>query len=179
VGTLHLYDDGGYLLEFDWTMNTLQEDAFLNLAPAAAMDPPAAPITRLNILIVEDDFASRLLLKKLLGRVGECHSAADGEEGVTKFTAALTAGTPYDLVCLDIMLPKLDGQLVLQEMRKLEAQRGVVSSRGAKILMVTAMVDMKNVMAAYRSLCDGYLSKPVTGAALNQALQELGFSKPA
>jgi two-component system chemotaxis response regulator CheY len=159
-------------------MNSLPADAFWNSAPPAN-EPLAASSPRLRILIVEDDFASRLLLQKLLGRVGECHLAVDGQEGVAKFAEALTAGTPYDLVCLDIMLPKLDGQQVLQEMRRLEAERGVVSSRGAKIVMVTAMVDMKNVMSAYRSLCDGYLSKPVTGAALNQALHELGFAKPA
>lgn len=136
---------------------------------------PRSPSLRPRVLIVEDDFASRRLLQRLLSRVGECDIAVDGHEGVLAFQEALNAGQPYHLVCLDIMMPKLNGQDVLKQMRDLESQRGVLSSQGSKIIMITALGDMKNVMSAYHSLCDGYIAKPITSGDLSGVLRELKF----
>lgn len=127
----------------------------------------------MKILIVEDDFASRLILQKLLSAQGECHIAVNGQEAVEVFRAALEAQQPYQLVCLDIMMPKMDGQSALREMRAAEEAKGILSTSGAKIVMVTALQDMKNVMTAYESLCDGYLPKPISRASVNEVLQQL------
>lgn len=130
---------------------------------------------KLRVLIVEDDFASRRLLQKIFTPLAEVHVSVDGCEAVTAFEDALSTDQPYHLVCLDIMLPKLDGQDVLKEIRRLESQRGVLSTQGAKVIMVTALKDMKNVMSAYNSLCDGYVAKPITRAGLNQTMVNLGL----
>jgi two-component system chemotaxis response regulator CheY len=127
----------------------------------------------MKVLIVEDDFSSRLLLQMLLTKYGECHIAVNGTEAVLAFRMALDAGKPYDLICLDIMMPEMDGQAALKEMRALEEARGIVSTHGAKIIMTTALGDVKNVAAAYQELCDGYLVKPIDKAKLIGLLDEL------
>ncbi len=127
----------------------------------------------LRVLVVEDDFTSRLLLQKLLAPYGEVHIAVNGKEAVSAFGGALEAGQPYDLVCLDIMMPEKDGHEALREMRALEESRNIPSTQGSKIIMTTALEDVKNVAAAYDELCDGYLVKPIEKAKLMALLLEL------
>jgi two-component system chemotaxis response regulator CheY len=131
----------------------------------------------MKVLIVEDDFSSRLLLQMLLTKYGECHITVNGREAVLAFRMALDAGRPYDLICLDIMMPEMDGQAALKEVRALEEARGIVSTHGAKIIMTTALGDVKNVSAAYQELCDGYLVKPIDKAKLIGLLAELKVLK--
>ena len=127
----------------------------------------------MKVLIVEDDFGSRLLLQKLITQYGECRTAVNGREAVLAFHMALDAGQPYDLICLDIMMPEMDGRAALKEMRAMEEARGIASTHGAKIIMTTALGDIKDVAAAYRELCDGYLLKPIEKAKLIGLLDEL------
>jgi two-component system chemotaxis response regulator CheY len=127
----------------------------------------------MNVLILEDNFICRVALQKLLSPYGECHVAAQGHEAVEAFEMALNAGQSYDLVCLDILMPGLDGRGALKAMRAAERKQGIFSSHGAKIVMVTGLDDMKHVMAAYAELCDGYLVKPVTRENLIKMLNDL------
>jgi two-component system, chemotaxis family, chemotaxis protein CheY len=131
----------------------------------------------MKVLIVEDDFTSRLLVQMLLAQYGECHIAVNGREAVAAFRTALDAGEPYDLICLDIMMPEMDGHAALKEIRTLEEARCVLPIRGAKIIMTTALNDLKNVSSAYQELCDGYLTKPIDRAKLIGLLDELGVLK--
>ncbi len=127
----------------------------------------------MKTLIVEDDFTSRLLLQELLKGYGEVHVAVNGKEAVAAVEKALTEGVPYSLICLDIMMPEMDGQQALTEIRKLEEQRGTISTEGMKIIMTTALDDVKSVSAAYEQLCDGYLVKPIDKTKLTAQLKEL------
>ena len=127
----------------------------------------------MKTLIVEDDFTSRLLLQELLKGYGPTHIAVNGKEAVEAARTALDAGDPYELICLDIMMPEMDGQQALLEIRGLEEARGINSSKGAKIMMTTALNDLKNVSAAYASLCDAYLTKPIQKAKLIGELRNL------
>jgi two-component system, chemotaxis family, chemotaxis protein CheY len=117
------------------------------------------------------------LVQMLLARYGECHIAVNGREAVAAFRTDLDAGKPYDLICLDIMTPEMDGHAALKEIRTLEEARGVLPTRGTKIIMTTALNDLKNVSAAYQELCDGYLTKPIDRAKLIGLLEELGVLK--
>ena len=129
----------------------------------------------MKILIVEDDFSSRLLLQKFLAPYGTCYIAANGIEAVEAVKMALDTNEPYDLICLDIMMPEMDGQDALQCIRQLESQRGTFSSDGVKIVMTTALNDMKNINQAFYSLCDGYVSKPLSKTKLLNILHTLGL----
>lgn len=127
----------------------------------------------MKTLIVEDDFTSRLLLQELLKPYGLTHIAVNGLEAVSAARAALEAGEPYDLICLDIMMPELDGHQALKRIRSDEESLGVRSSSAARIVMTTSLGDYKNVMKAYGSLCDGYLVKPVDRQRLVEELKKM------
>jgi|SRR5271166_234819 len=121
----------------------------------------------MRTLIVEDDFTSRLLLQSFLSKYGECHIAVNGKEAVAAFRAAQEHGSLYDLICMDIMIPEMDGQTAVKEIRALEQVRGTSSTHGAKIIMTTALDDVENVVEAFKSLCDAYVFKPIdTGKLL-------------
>jgi two-component system chemotaxis response regulator CheY len=125
------------------------------------------------MLLVEDDFTSRLLLQSLLSHYGECHIAVNGREAVTAFRAARESGQAYDLICMDIMMPELDGQTAVKEIRALEEAAGTLSSNGVKIIMTTALDDVKSVMDSFMALCDAYLFKPIDKGKLLDHLREL------
>ncbi len=127
----------------------------------------------MKTLIVEDDFTSRLLLQELLKSYGPCHIAVNGKEAVEAAAAALEAGDPYNHICLDVMMPVMDGQEALKQIRTFEEDRGVNPARYAKVVMTTALGDFRNRSDAYYSLCDGYLTKPIGKAALLEELRKL------
>jgi two-component system chemotaxis response regulator CheY len=129
----------------------------------------------MRILIVEDDATSRLLLKKMLGSYGTCDVAVNGKEALEAFRLANQQGEGYALVCLDIMMPEMDGQAALKAIRAMETAAGRLPSQSAKIVMTTALRDIENVTIAYRELCDGYLVKPVLREKLIALLKELNL----
>lgn len=127
----------------------------------------------MKTLIVEDDFTSRMILQEILKHYGSTHIAVNGKEAVAAVRAALDEEQPYDLICLDIMMPEMDGQQALRLIREQEEAMGILSNRGAKIIMTTALDDARNVMSAFNNLCDGYLTKPIRKSTLIDKLQQL------
>jgi two-component system, chemotaxis family, chemotaxis protein CheY len=128
----------------------------------------------MKTLIVEDDFTSRLLMQEILRGFGASHVAVDGMEAVEAVRLALEADEPYDLICLDIMMPEMDGQQALKEIRALEKAKTSMRQE-AKIVMTTALTDMKNVYTALSSMCDAYLTKPIHKGKLMQELRKLAL----
>jgi len=130
----------------------------------------------MRILIAEDDFVCRSLLQEILAKYGSCHAASNGREAVEAFEAKLKEGEPYDLVCLDIMMPEMDGQEALRTIRQIEKDNGVGGTDGSKIIMTTALDDAKNIMTAFiKGSCEGYITKPIDYAKLQEELTKLGF----
>jgi len=127
---------------------------------------------RVRILIVEDDLACRLLLKTFLARYGECHVALNGREAVEAFRTAFTSGSSYDLICMDIMMPEMDGREAVRQIRAFEEGRGIRSPHGATIFMTTTVQEIREVFQCFRELCDAYLLKPVD---LGQLLSKMKF----
>jgi two-component system, chemotaxis family, chemotaxis protein CheY len=119
------------------------------------------PIMRL--LIVEDDFTSRRIIRKLVSKYGDCDIAVDGNEALLAYETAWEKSMPYDAILLDICLPKMDGLKVLKRIRTLEKKRNSEEEPPVKIIMTTAKEDSKNVMAAiYKGGASGYLTKPIS-----------------
>lgn len=129
----------------------------------------------MRTLIVEDDFTSRLLLQTLLSRYGECHVAINGNEAVEAFRLSQKKGIAYDLICMDIMMPEMDGQAAVREIRTREEAAGVMSASGVKIIMITALDDVKNVVTSFKALCDAYIFKPVDHTQLLDYLKSLAL----
>jgi len=124
-------------------------------------DAARLPPLRLRVLLVEDDFASRLLLQDFLSKYGEYHIAVNGREAVDAFRFALERGQRYDLICMDITMPEMDGRQAVHQIRALEEEHGIPSTAGAKIVMTTAADDVKEVVGCFHELCDSYLIKPI------------------
>jgi two-component system chemotaxis response regulator CheY len=126
----------------------------------------------MKILIVDDDTASRITLQRFFATHGQCSGAADGLEGLALFEAALEAGDPFDVVCMDIQMPGLCGIDALARMRELEKKAAIAPGREAKAVMVTCHDDVKNVSGAFfhgQATC--YVTKPVTFASLTEVLR--------
>jgi two-component system, chemotaxis family, chemotaxis protein CheY len=126
-------------------------------------------------LIAEDELTSRVMLRELLKRYGLPHVAMNGKEAVEAVAAAIDARDPYDLVCLDIMMPEMDGQEALKRIRQLEVEAGIAEHKRAKVIMTTAHSDRDNVLAAIQALCDYFLVKPVDGRVLLGELRRMGL----
>jgi two-component system chemotaxis response regulator CheY len=129
----------------------------------------------MKILIVEDDPVSSTLLAAILAPFGTSDVAADGITGLTSFVSALIKKEPYDLVCLDIMLPGLEGQGVLKQIREWEAKSNIHGLDGVKIIMITALGDSKNILQAFKSQCEGYIVKPIRKSKVIDQLNALGL----
>jgi two-component system, chemotaxis family, chemotaxis protein CheY len=129
---------------------------------------------RLKILIVDDSKTSRLALERLLAPYGDCDHGADGEDAIKAFSMAWEQGRPYELICLDIMMPRVDGIQALMIMRRMEREIGILKPNGAKIIMVTSIDNPRIVFEAYyRGGADAYLYKPVEKQKLLDELKRL------
>jgi two-component system chemotaxis response regulator CheY len=129
----------------------------------------------LRVLLVEDDFSSRLVLQTFLTGYGECHMAVNGREAVEAFRTALEHGQRYDLILMDIMMPEMDGREAMRQIRALEEEFGILSTSGAKIIMTTAVDEVKEVVRCFHELCDSYLTKPIELAALVEQMKAHGL----
>jgi two-component system chemotaxis response regulator CheY len=72
---------------------------------------------------------------------------------------------------MDIMMPEMDGPEAVRHVRALEEAAGISSTRGAKIIMTTAVDDIESVSRCYNELCDAYLLKPIDLAKLLSQMQ--------
>ncbi|MFP4382967.1 MAG: response regulator [Spirochaetia bacterium] len=132
----------------------------------------------MRFLIVEDDFGSRRLLQAFLKPYGACDVVVDGEEAIEAFRLAWEDNDPYDAIFLDIMMPKVDGQQALKEIRNIEEKIGLDSVDEVKIIMTTALEDPKNVVEAYhKGGATSYLVKPIDKEMIQKEMARLGFKK--
>lgn len=126
-------------------------------------------------LIVEDEFSTRLVMQKILAPLGEAHVASDGEEAIEAMRLALEEQEPYDLICLDMLMPGMNGDEVLRNIRAMEEEVGILVGDGAKILMATSVADAKTIMQSFNDACDGYLVKPIDREKLLAMIAQLGL----
>lgn len=129
----------------------------------------------MKILLAEDDFVTRKFMAGFLSKYGECDVTVDGMEAVDAYMMALEMEEPYDLVCLDIMMPVMDGYQALMGIRNLEKERNIPAEKAAKVIMATALNDEKNVKMAFDLGCTIYSGKPIDEARFEQALKKLGM----
>ena len=128
----------------------------------------------MRILIVEDDFVGRKIMHKLLMEYGECDIAVDGAEAVKAFDLAWESGSPYDVLFLDIMMPNMSGHEALQVIRAKENERGVPLSKEVKVIMTSALDDVKNVTQSFfQGGASAYLVKPIERRKIIDELRKL------
>lgn len=130
----------------------------------------------MRILIAEDDLISRKFLAKFFSRYGECDLTVDGLEALDAFLLSLKENKPYELVCLDIMMPKVDGVKVLKTIRSLEKDHRLTDSAPAKVIMITALGETGFVNQSFEIGCEAYVAKPVDTDRLITVLERLGIT---
>lgn len=131
----------------------------------------------MRILIAEDDLVSRKFLQKYLSKYGECDIVVDGLEALDAFMISLKDDKPYDLICLDIMMPKVDGVKVLKNIRDMEIQKKIAADKRAKIIMTTALAETQFVQQAFEFGCNAYAAKPIDIEKLEEVLNKLGVKE--
>ena len=116
-----------------------------------------------KILLVEDEKLAREGVRDfLISRGYLVTEAVDGEEAVKKFCES--GQSVFDLVILDVMLPKMNGILVLKEIRK---------KSKVPVLMLTALSDEGTQLASFDNLADDYLCKPFSLLILEKRVEAL------
>lgn len=132
----------------------------------------------MKCLIVEDDFISRRILKELINSClpCDCDIAVNGEEAISSFHMAHEGKRPYDLICMDIMMPGIDGQEAVRRIREMEHERGVPPDQEARVIMTSALDDPRTVVEAYyKGGATSYLVKPISKQSLMAELRKLGL----
>ncbi|MCI9122571.1 MAG: response regulator [Eubacterium sp.] len=127
----------------------------------------------MKILLAEDDFVTRKFMVNFLSKYGDCDVTVDGMEAVDAFMMALEDEEPYDLVCLDIMMPVMDGYQALVAIRKLEKEKNIAQDKAVKVIMTTALNEERNVKMAFELGCTIYSGKPINQDRFEQALKKL------
>lgn len=129
----------------------------------------------MRILIAEDDMTSRKFLFKFLSQYGECDLVVDGLEALDAYLLSIKEDKPYDLICLDIMMPKVDGVKVLKSIRDLELQKALPPDKRSKVIMTTALAETRLVQNAMDIGCDAYAAKPIDMERFTEVLHKLGL----
>ena len=129
----------------------------------------------MKCLVVEDDVTSNKILNSFLSYFGECAAAFDGAEAIEAYRMALQQNEPFDLICMDIMMPRLDGHKALEEIRKLEMQHGLSEEQRAKVIMTTCLDGEDDKRQAYHSGCNAFMIKPIFRQSLMKEIEKLGL----
>lgn len=129
----------------------------------------------MRALIVEDDFTSRMILQRFLTPYGGCDIAVDGNEAVQAFQMAWDENKPYDLICMDIMLPNMNGLDAIEYIRNLETSLAGKYHQKVVIIMTTSKDDKEDVKNSMEKGANWYLLKPVNKQILLNKLRELGL----
>jgi two-component system, chemotaxis family, chemotaxis protein CheY len=127
----------------------------------------------MRILVVDDDFASRMFFKNAVSKYGICDTASDGLEAVKAFQAAYEEKDLYKIIFLDIMMPFLDGMGVLRLIREMEKQKKIDVNSWSKIIMTSALNDKKSLDNAFYLGCDAYLAKPIELQKVIETIEKL------
>lgn len=113
-----------------------------------------------RILVADDDPTARLLMQAALGKSGfEVAVAEDGEEALQAFAHAT-----FDMVLLDVEMPRLDGYAVCRELRRR-------CGDALPIVMVTGMDDTASIEAAFEAGATDFVAKPISWPLLGHRVR--------
>ena len=130
----------------------------------------------MRVLVADDDFVNRKFLEKIFNRYGEVVAVDNGMSAVDEAVRVMEQREFFDLICLDIMMTKLDGYKTLEAIREAESKYAVFDNR-AKVIMISALdevvLDSFQVCSDY----DAYICKPIVVDKFEKLLDKMGFDK--
>ena len=133
----------------------------------------------MRVLIADDDFVNRRFLERIFSQYGEVVSVDNGMSAVDEASKAMEEREFFDLICLDIMMTRLDGYKTLEAIREAEHQYQVYDESRAKVIMISALdeVVLDNIQVC--DDYDAYMCKPIMLEKFETLLEKLGFQKIA
>ncbi len=156
------------LVEQSLAEQSLAEQSLAEETLTEAAMAPAVTSRGLSVLVAEDNEINALLMRSLLTRLGhQAVIATSGEEALESWLAAKSAGTPYDLVLMDIQMPGLDG---IEATKRIRVHEAAGAGRRTPILALTANTLVEDRYACFEAGMDGFLVKPLDREKLAEAL---------
>ena len=129
----------------------------------------------MKILIAEDDMASRKFISKFLSKFGEVEAAENGMEVVDLFAKRMKEGIQYDFICLDIMMPKVDGYKALTVIRDIERKNGISKEKRAKVVITSALNETESPIDENEKEHDAYITKPIDTDKFQKIMKKLNL----
>lgn len=128
----------------------------------------------MRVLIVDDDFYCRSYLQEILHPYAFCDVAVNGDEAIYAFRRALTEAKPYDLICMDLVMPEIDGHHALREIREIEREHGILEETQAKVIITTVLDDSEDTHNAFfLGGATSFLVKPIDETMILTELKRL------
>jgi two-component system KDP operon response regulator KdpE len=122
-------------------------------------EPSPPPIPKAHILVVEDEFTTRVAITEALNIVGySADEAASGEEALAMLDAS------YDLMLLDLRMPGIDGLQVMKQVQE--------SHPDLLVIVLTAYASLENAIEALKAGATDFLLKPVGMQAIESAITQ-------
>ena len=129
----------------------------------------------MKILVAEEDMASGKFMMKLLAKYGEVVLARDGIAAVDEFVNAVNTNERFDLICMDVMMPKIDGYKALASIRDAERKLGLARDKRVKVVMVSALDEGFDANYASDDY-EEYMCKPIDIIKFDEMIRELGLA---
>ncbi len=129
----------------------------------------------MKTLVVDDELVSRKKMQKIMDGFSECEAVESGSAAIAAFQKALENGMPFDLITLDVLMPKMDGTEVLYTIREIEKEKKIPKEKQVKILMVTSHSDKDTFITSIQAGCDDYIVKPFDREVIINKLEKIGF----
>ncbi len=128
----------------------------------------------MRILVVEDDYITRLQLKALFSVFGDVDAVPGGELALKMFEMAHKESVPYDIITMDIEMPGMRGQVVVQKIRDWEMEKNFNTASMAKIIMISIKDDPAEIASSFfKGGCDFFIKKPITRDKLRDAFEKI------
>lgn len=131
----------------------------------------------MKILVADDDFVNRRFLEKIFSEYGEVAAVDNGMSAVDEAVRAMDEGQLFDLICLDIMMARLDGYKTLEAIREAEHKYSINSAKKAKVIMISALDEVALDSIQVCDDYDAYICKPIVVEKFEKLLSKLGFEK--
>jgi len=127
-------------------------------------------------LIVDDDITTCFILKVILEDNFICDIAPNGEKALCSFDLGHLEGSNYNLICLDINMPGMDGLMVLKHIRDAEAALALPPDLELKVVIISADSTSTTVLNSFFACgASAYITKPIDREKLLQEIATLGL----
>ncbi len=144
-----------------------------NVSQHSGTRDDAAPVA-IRVLLAEDNEINQALIRATAARLGlALDVVGNGSEAIVQAEAAALAGTPYDLILMDIQMPVLDGIGATRRLRSMG-----FNAEALPIVALSANVYQNDIDACFAAGMQAHLAKPVRREALESAIATWARRQP-